>query len=265
MKRRESHHYWSAEKDENKILIKRRIKNKIASYLKRRKASSMEANKRKESEYAVMYWNLFGSSLVDDNTLSSTLPRSIVENFNKSASIMNEPAPRIFTWSELSNAFGKENIDEVRKHVSSGMKIRMASKYFNVPFIVAAEILDKLGSVRFDDIKNAVRIARNERLVNRSDDKVVKRISYIIKKYAGNRSKIAVDPKAKEYWENYYGPFGKEMVREIKKRVRADIAESWMRKNGVDQKAIDYWSNYYGEYGMNWVSIVPKKISPSKK
>ena len=77
--------------------------------------------------------------------------------------------------------------------------------------------------------------------------------------------KIAVDESAKSYWESYYGEYGKDLVSDVKKRVKADVAGEWLTKCGVDQVAADYWQNYFteGGYGKALTEAIPKRISPS--
>jgi hypothetical protein len=36
-------------------------------------------------------------------------------------------------------------------------------------------------------------------------------------------AKTAIDSTAKDYWSSYFGPYGKELVRDIKKRVLAAL------------------------------------------
>jgi hypothetical protein len=146
------------------------------------------------------------------------------------------------------------------------MKTRMASKYLDVPFLVAAEILDELPTVAKEAVKmavDAVRDSKHRVAADRNAPTIAGRIAAIIEE--NSTRKLAIDSDAASYWEAYYGPYGKELVKEVKKRVRADLAGKWMHRNGVDQAAADYWSKYFGAYGSDWVKEVPKRISPSKK
>ena len=129
----------------------------------------------------------------------------------------------------------------------------------------ANRLVDGLLQAETSQVKTVIGMIRNgqrREAVTRYGDVAVE-LSRIYTKYkSANSRRLAIDRSAKEYWESYLGPFGKEMVREIKKRVRADLAKAWLRKHGVDSAAAEYWSQYYGEYGEKWVSVVPKMISP---
>lgn len=254
---KKSHHLWSAEKDEGgNIRIKR---NRLEKYAK------MEKTEMNRDAHVAM-WGLFGASLVDDPILSSPIPASVAKNFNIAAKKMGEEPPKVLGWTEIRSAYGDDTVDEIRRHISSGMRIRMASKYLNIPFVVAGDILNRVECGR-EEAKEILGMVRSGKRIE-AEAKFggsARRIAHIYESYAKNGyHKISVDQAAKDYWESYYGPFGKELVREIKKRVRADVAEMWMKKYGVDEAAAEYWSKYLGEYGSHWVSIVPKKISPSK-
>jgi hypothetical protein len=204
-------------------------------------------------------WGLWGASLVDD-AYTDKIPGGIVAQLNRVASDeRRDTYPRAYSWDELRRAFGGR-VNEIRKSISDGMRIRMASKYLDIPFIMAAELVD-----RFDDIKPlkevVAAVKRGQPIV-----KMVKQagvVQGIYEKYAKGNHKLAIDEQAKKYYEDYLGPFGKELTREVKKRVRADLAEAWLRKNGVDQKAVDYWSSYFsGGYGADLVKDLAKKLSP---
>ena len=130
---------------------------------------------------------------------------------------------------------------------------------------MAAEIIDRFGS----DVSNLKSVVAAVKAGNGTAKKfgktarVVKDIYDHFSKTATH--KLAIDEAARKYYEDYYGPFGKELTREIKRRVRADLAEAWLRKNGVDQYAVDYWSGYFsGGYGADLVRDLAKKLSPSK-
>lgn len=208
---------------------------------------------------------VFGADLVDNPILGTDLPAGVVRSFNVSSRV--EEAPKILTWGELRTAFSDDAVGHVRRSIGYGMKTRMASKALGVPFIVAADILDKLPNVPADVVKRAVDYVKAGKAEGRkasSMDFVTRRVSAILAEYRDpSTHRLAVDERAAAYWEAYYGPFGKELVREVQKRVRADLAGEWLRKNGVDEVAAEYWRNYFGEYGDKWVSVVPKKLSPS--
>lgn len=271
-----AHHLWSLHSSEDRLGVKR---NKMDDDLMEDKyndevpkeAMKRIRNKRADSDVSrddinAVYWGLFGASLVDDKTLSSSIPMSIVNRFNATNGVSSE-VPNIYGWDKLIAAFGEENIKSLKKDVSFGIQTRMASKYLNIPFLAAADIIYGMDNVDHDQVKKVIGMIRDGEKKNavRKYGVLAIRIARIYDKYKDpDNRRIAIDRSAKDYWESYLGPFGKEMVREVKKRVRADLAKAWLRKHGVDNAAAEYWSKYYGEYGEQWVSVVPKMISPAK-
>lgn len=217
------------------------------------------------AEKCVACLGLFGADLVDDPTLNSDLPRGVVGQFNTVA--REEAVPQVRSWEELRRAFGPEKIAHARKGIGRGMQIRLTSKAWNLPFLMTSDILDRFPSVPLERVAQAVEFIRStppERRVGATMDFIARRVAKIFEEYSDPSSRrLAVDEKASAYWQSYYGPFGKELVREVQKRVRADLAGIWLRKNGVDEVAAEYWRNYFGAYGDKWVSVVPKKLSPS--
>ena len=45
--------------------------------------------------------------------------------------------------------------------------------------------------------------------------------------------KVAVDEKAKQYWEQYYKEYGKSWVRDIPRRIKAALADNDMVRNAA--------------------------------
>jgi hypothetical protein len=161
-------------------------------------------------------------------------------------------------------------LGELKQAISQGMKIRQASKYFNLPFIVTADIIedaDVIGRKAMKEIVDLVCVGKKD-LAVRNYGKVAKKVAtlYTIAKKTGNH-KLAVDSTAEKYWEDYYGEYGKQLVKEVKKRVRADVAQEWLMRCGVDEAATKYWQNYFtdSDYGKALTETIPKKLSPSKK
>jgi len=257
---RRAHHLWEAELDENgrRKLRRSRMEKEMFD------TQARQASRKIAAETVAAYWGLFGADLVDDPTLSEDIPVSVSRRFNSAS--RQETPPHIHTWDELRSAFGMKMVQDARQAVADGMKTRMASKYFDVPFLVAAEILAELPNEDKQAIKLAIDALYDglEVTASRRGPTLAHRIAAIFAEFEDDDSRrIAVDSRAKSYWEDYYGPFGVELVKEVKRRVRADLAAAWMRKNGVDDVAAEYWSQYFGAYGEDWVKIVPKKISPA--
>ncbi len=259
---RQAHHLWSAHENEGGRV------NVVRSKVEPEDFEGAEKEAAREVSNA--YWGLWGASLTDNELLSNDIPAGIVARLNVVAGEMRSKQARskVHSWAKLRKVFGSTTVDEVRTSISEGMKIRMVSKYLDVPFIIAAELTDHFGegnTQELKDIVDRVKLGKSGSAV-REFGKKAKLINRIYNHYTKtSTTKLAVDDKAKAYWEQYYGPFGLELTREIKKRVRADLLSSWMHKNGVDESAKEYWSSYYSDgYGEEMVQDMAKRLSPVK-
>jgi len=215
----------------------------------------------KESrEVAAACWGLFGASLVDEELFTQKIPRPIVERFNAVAK-QGYVTAKLRSWEELETAFGKERVAEVRKFIADGMKTRVISKTLDIPFVVAADVLDNFDN-NTEQLKKIVAEVKKGRARSREAQKLEKIYNFYKKT---GQHKLAVDEKAKSYYDAYYGAYGEQLTKEVKKRVRADLVGKWLRKNGVDAASVKYWQAYWGDYGSLLTSDVAKKLSPSKK
>lgn len=264
MKRRKAHPLWSAERGENgKITVRR---------------SEAEREDLEDVEYSkavvASAWGLFGASLIDNSGFDrAEMPVSVRERFNLVANQLKasgEAPPKVRTWEQLTKVLGSDKVVEIKQSISQGMKIRQASKYFNLPFVITADLIedvDVIGKKAMKDVVDLVRSGQRSRAVQHYG-KVAKKVStlYAVAQKTGNH-RIAVDESAEKYWEEYYGEYGKQLVKEVKKRVRADVAYEWLRRCGVDEEAAKYWQTYFtdSDYGKALTETIPKKLSPSKK
>jgi len=263
--KRKAHGLWRAERDENGAVMVNRstaeiedFENVGQDYIKAVVASS---------------WGLFGANLVDNKGFQQAeMPVSIKDRFNLVAKQLKEAGevpPKVRSWKELTSVLGADKVAEIKSAVSQGMKIRQASKYFNLPFVVTADIIDDVDTIGKKAMKNIVdlvKVKKSAKAINQYG-KIAKKVSesYQIAQKTGNH-KLAIDDSAKSYWEEYYGEYGKQLVKEVKKRVRADVAYEWLRRCGVDEAAAKYWQNYFtdSDYGKALTETIPKKLSPSK-
>lgn len=252
--KKDAHHLWRGERDESgKIRITR-------TEAEREMFDQDEAR-----EVAAACWGLYGASLTDSPTLTNPIPRSVAKRFNESA--RNQEAPRVRSWDELRKAFGNDTIREIRADIADGMRVRMASVYLDLPFVATKDVLDAVGDTDKYEVREIVRAVRSGKILEarKKYGRRVSEVSRIYKRHMIAGRKLAVDDKAEKYWEDYYGPYGSELIREVKKRVKADLAERWMTKHSVDEQAARYYANYYGEYGEDWVRIIPKMLSPVQR
>jgi len=270
-KTKRAHHLWSADKSEGKLRIKRSdfldeddplVEEPVTSRKRssRRVARRVQVQDAKEATQAL--FGVWGATLVDDDTFTKPIPQALVQRFN--ATVGQSVAPKTYTWSELNKAVGAEKIAVAKAAVQDGMKTRLIAKELDVPFLVAAEIIDKLDGMDMTRVRAAVHAVKYESLkvASREYGSLARTVASAFNQFKGR--KLAVDEKAQAYFESYYGPYGQEMVAEIQRRVRADLAHRWLLKNGVDEKAAEYWSHYYSDtgYGAEMISAIPKKLSP---
>jgi len=255
MSERKSHHLWSAERDGDQIQVHR---------------SKLEPEFEEEAiEVCASLWGLWGATLVDNSQFSKAIPTPTVTQFNSTVAKIKQGAesPRVYSWAELRKAFGTEEVSSIRAFVRDGMRTRLASRDLNIPFVMAADVINAFEDMDRSSIKAALKMikAGEQGKVVTKYGSAGKDLIQIYDEYATTGSyKIAIDESARNYFESYYGPYGKDLVAEIKKRVVADITKTWMVKNGVDEAAADYWSNYFADgYGAELIKDVEKRPTPA--
>ena len=257
MKKKSEHHMWNAQSDDNgQVTINR---------------NTAEREEFEESDFLMAVtassWGFFGASLVDQ--FSKKVPAAEKSRFQlvaKTLKASGEKPPRVRSWEELRKAFGNDEMSEAREFISDGMKVRQASKFLNLPFIIAADLVDEIEVVGKKAMKDIVkRVKKGDKKVVKDYGKVASSVKRLYDEALreGN-TKIAIDDSAKDYWTQYYGEYGEQLVGEVKKRVKADVAYEWLRRNGVDEAAAAYWANYYtdGDYGKDMVKTPEKRTTP---
>jgi len=241
MENKKGHHLWSAEKTPDGKMVVRR--------------SRLERDDWDESELeyarnvAASVWGVFGAHMADVGLFNTTLDKANVDYLNKAASKLlgdNLKPSKPATWESLKGAFGKDAVEEAKALIAKGIKARVISKDMDIPLVMAYDLMDGYSDIDNNQLKKVLASVKSGKV----NSKIASEIKTIYDEYAETNShKIAIDEVAKKYFINYYGNFGEELVKEIKKRVRADLARRWLTKQGLDQAAIDYWQDYYGEYG----------------
>lgn len=347
---------------------------------------------------------LWGASMTDLGQFSR-LPHNASKHYSKVARELQESgetAPKVMSWKNLNTAFGADKVCSVKESIEFGMKARLASKELNIPFVMAADLVedwekvgtavlkDVIDSVKkkaqslnlFEDpayqksdfqeetenyeqadnltdeekslledfmyeaffdkddntfsltlvvgdnypleaeeasfvIDQAVRVAPGfsqftatdygyaSVLENKDQYSDAMDLYYELSNLYGSKldwnvddedkgyllkwlgspvnaskypkalvkkvqevlsspvPKIAIDQAAAEYYKAYYGPFGESLVKEVKKRVKADLSKLWMVKQGVDEAAAEYWSAYYADTGYG--ADMTKDVKDRKK
>lgn len=255
------HHLWSAERDGDSVRVTRA-----------QPEETQEAEEVAAKEVAASMWGLLGATLIDNPQFQKTLPKPIVSRMNASVSRIESgvEVPRLYTWKELKIAFGEEKISEIRRFIRDGMRVRIASRDLNIPFIMAADVIDAFKDVDGKTIKTALDLIKSgkEKVAMKKFGKVAGELYQFYDEYKDSGMyKLAVDETARRYFEDYYGPYGKDLVAEIKKRVVADLAKTWMTKSGVDDVAAEYYSSYWAEYGRELIKdigVADKRNNPEK-
>lgn len=266
--KRQAHHLWNATSEDGKINITRNKAEKEdwdETMEKKSMRRSASMDKTAAKEMAQSYWALFGASLVDDPALVSEIPKSVVRSFNANVNVA--PAPEVPTWEQINQKFGESIIKEIRASIADGMKVRLASKSWNLPFVVTKDVMVALPNVQREHIKAMVDSIRSGNMESASrtygEDFVKVAKIYRMAQKTGMH-KLSIDNSAKSVIEDYFGPYGEELCKSISKRVRADLAQKWLSKHAVDSTAAEYWSKYFGAYGEKWTSFIPKVLRPSK-
>lgn len=263
---RKAHPLWSAERKENgKITVHRSVAERD---------DLEDAGMTYTKAVVASAWGLFGAGLIDNSGFDrAEMPLSVRDRFNLVARQLQkegEEPPKVRTWRELTKVLGADKVVEVKQSVAQGMKIRQASKFFNLPFVITADLIDDADVIGRKAMKDIVELVRSNRrnVALKQYGKIARKVGqlYDVARKTGNH-KMAIDDKAKSYWEDYYGEYGKQLVKEVKKRIRADVAYEWLRRCGVDEAAAKYWQNYFtdSDYGKALTETIPKKLSPSKK
>ena len=259
MPQKKSHHLWTAETDkEGQVVVKRSEKERD------------EFNPQEFCKAVIASgWGIYGASIYDEIENLDVIPEGVRNRFAVVASEMKKSAsasPVLKTWQGLGEEYGVDKIAEIRQHVGQGMKVRSASKDLGIPFVLAADIIDDMEIIGKKAMKGIVDMVKagNVNLAVKSYGKPAENLVNCIN---SGIPKLAVDEAAKDYWTEYYGEFGEQLVKDVKKRIKADVAYNWMIKNGVDEAAAEYWQSYFSEedYGKLLTETLPKKLSPSDK
>ncbi len=216
-------------------------------------------------------WGLFGAGLADEvgSMKADRMPAAVKERLAVVATELKEAGedgPAVKSWKELDEAYGEDLMAEARQCIAHGMTTRQASKFYELPFIAAADLLEDAEIIGRTAMKDIVdRIKAGDASVISEYGEPAKHAASVCKEARSGLCKIAVDQSAADYWVSYYGDYGKDLVSDVKKRVKADVACEWLTKCGVDQAAADYWQNYFteGGYGKAMTETLPKKISPA--
>jgi hypothetical protein len=97
---------------------------------------------------------------------------------------------------------------------------------------------------------------------------IVQRWASVLDSYKKGECRLqkkAIDTTAKDYWKSYFGEYGEEWVRDVKRRFRADFVAAKLKMQGIDDTATDYYKNYYGEYGDELTKEVDRAVTKNPK
>lgn len=258
---KEAHHMWDAEREDGKVRVRRTKHADEEEMFAEKKARRTAARANNTREQAMACLGVWAATLVDDELLTREIAQPIVARFN---AVRPEEAPRVHSWEDLGKVLGEQKTAHVRAAISDGMRTRLVSKSLNVPFLVAAELIDRMDGMDMKVMKAAVASVKSgNKTAARKYGSIARDIQSAFARFGG--MKLAVDDKAKRYFTDYFGPYGAELVADIQRRVRADLSYKWLTKNGVDEAAAEYWSSYFSEggYGALMVGDIARKLSPA--
>ena len=234
----------------------------------------LHINPEKAAAFIGDFFSTYGAVLAD--SFQKILPKHTVEAMNALGDLRTaRQATRTASWGSLEKFAGVGVADSVRKLVASGIEARRISKKHNVPFAVAAALRTEIASLPKDKVGLVLKAARKIEKVDdehfsviakATEPRVAAAIARPILEYKiGKLQKTAVDDTAKDYWRAYFGDYGDQWVREIKRRVKADLMRAILVKQGVDDTAAEYWSDYFGDYGDALVDEVDRSVKEKSK
>lgn len=256
-----AHHMWSAEREDGKLKIRRTKHADEEEMFQKKRSRRIAKRTQDQADSAMACLGIWAATCVDDELLTREIAQPIVARFN---TVRPGSAPRVHTWAELNQVVGAQKFARIRAAITDGIRTRFASKLYNVPFLIAAELIDRLDGIDMNVMRKAIAgVKAGDKTASRKYGSVVHDIKSAFAKFGG--MKLAIDDKAKRYFEDYFGPYGQELVADIQRRVRADLAYIWLSKRGVDEAAAEYWSSYFSEggYGALMVGDIARKLSPA--
>jgi hypothetical protein len=258
-----AHHMWKTERNpEGKTVISRSKEEQ--------NWDSEDWKYAKDVSDAV--WGLWGAEAISNPIFVEVMPKSVARKYVATAQKFQAEgveAPKVRTWEELKAAFGAERVAEIKRAVAKGMQIRKASVELELPFLVASRVMYAIEDEQIDlaKIKSIIALVKEGKIVKAASEygSLAGKISSIYHKAMKfSDHKIALDDSAKKYYEDYWGPYGESLTKEVKKRIRADLAFDWL-KRAVDEAAAKYWQNYFSEedYGKMLTEYTPPSRKPA--
>lgn len=254
---------------------------------------NMHVNPEKAAAFVSQHFGSFGAMLAD-MVDDQSIPRATVAQINKLAQeaksceqcegkgceqCMGRQATRTASWASLQKFTTQDVLKGICSSVKAGLDARRVSKVANIPFAVAYELREDIAPIPPNEARAIFAMAKNVRTATLDDTafgELAGRVgaefaTHVASHLIAYRQKelrfqrTAVDQTAEDYWKAYFGEYGDQWVREIKRRVKADVVRASLVKQGVDETAADYWSNYYGDYGDKLVEEVDRSTKKKKE
>ena len=251
----------------------------------------MHINPEKAAAFVSQHFSSYGAAMIDE--FEKPISRTTVAQINKLAQeakvcenckgkgceqCMGRQATRASSWTSLQQFTTPDVIKGICTSVRAGMDARFVSKAANIPFAIAFELRDDIAPMPANDARAIFAMAKNVRTATLEDtafgelagrvgaDFATHLASCVLayRKKELSFQRTAVDQTAQDYWKAYFGEYGDQWVREIKRRVKADLVRVALTKQGVDATAAEYWSNYYGDYGDKLVEEVDRATKKKK-
>jgi hypothetical protein len=236
----------------------------------------------------VQHWATYGAVLADQILLAPNLSEktktAMLSTFSATRGVAEVAKSlghsKAASWDSLKEYAGEKATETVRNFVYAGLQSRMMSRDLNLPLAMTMELRGDIGKMPRKHA-STLRLGLTEMKTASIQDKTalelmklygadtVKKWSEVLAKYKKGelrlQKKTAIDTTAKNYWTAYFGEYGDEWVRDVKRRLRADLVAAKLKMQALDDTATDYWSNYYGEYGDELTKEVNRAVTKNPK
>lgn len=251
----------------------------------------LHINPEKSAAFISEHFGSYGAVLATE--MEKPIPRATIAGMNALAQVakacdkchgdgceecMGRKATRASSWSSLNQFATREVIAGVCDSILSGVHARKVSKIAGIPFALAYALRDDIVAMPPAEARAVFATAKKIKTASVSDASFSALVQHVGADFASHLAsnvlafqrkalrfqRTAVDQTAEDYWQAYFGEYGGQWVREIKRRVKADLVKVALIKQGADATAAEYWSDYYGEYGDKLVDEVDRSTKKKK-
>jgi hypothetical protein len=236
------------------------------------------------------YWASYGAVLADQVL---TAPNLSAETKSKMARIASansgssgrlpEKREKIASWESLTAYAGPKAVETVRRLVFAGLSARVMSKELNMPLAMTYDLradLNKMPRKHATVLRQGLKEMKTASVQDKVALELMKTYGAdVVEKWASifelykqgslKLQKVALDTTAKDYWKMYFGEYGQEFVRDVKRRLKADLVAAKLQMQAVDSETTKYYQDYYGggdgDYGTELTREVDRAVANSPK